>query len=128
MKVVTSSLIIVSIFIFLSCTSSKIKGRALSPNKESYTLSVGEKIYYSSRVHPSTGKRTRVTAKDTSILKPLESKIKSDNPVNKQKRGGDSGKKTFVFEAIKSGQTSINIIESFQGETIKNYTIDIIVK
>ncbi|MCH2223729.1 MAG: hypothetical protein MK066_03090 [Crocinitomicaceae bacterium] len=91
----------------------------LIPFKTKETIQLGQKLKYTGRVHGSVGSGVNVWEENNGVLKLIDSQFQYDHPQVKGMSGGDAGTKTFVFEPIKLGQSTITIQETYRGE-IKN--------
>jgi hypothetical protein len=89
----------------------------LHPLKDNhYTLKVGQKVYYSAKLHASVGIYTEYAINDTDVAKFVSDDITFQNKENANLPGGDEATQTFVFEAIKVGKTTITLREMFRND------------
>ncbi len=110
-----------------SAVSTKEKTIKLTPLQTKYTVAVGQKMEYTASVHGSVGATTKVTT-DESIVKLIDTDFKYNNPSKSDMPGGDSGKRTYTFEALQPGIGSLTIVDSFQGEVQNTYELEITVE
>ncbi len=99
---------------------------ALSPQR--YTFKVGQKASFSTKVHGSVGLWAEHKIEGDETLKLLSEEVKLDNESNAGMPGGDAAQKTFIFEAIKAGNSSIIIYENYRGELSKKASFKITVE
>ena len=107
--------------------SSKEKTIKLTPLQTKYTVAVGQKLEYTASVHGSVGSTTEVTT-DESIITLIDTDFKYNNPSKSKMSGGDSGKRTYTFEATKPGVGYVTIVKSFRGEVENTYKLEITVE
>lgn len=91
-----------------------------------YTIKVGQKIYLSESVHGSVGETASVYASGY-CLKLVDTHFSYNNFKNSDMSGGDAGVKTFIYEAVKIGESEIEVKEMFRGDVRNTNTIKITV-
>ena len=98
-------------------------------NKQSITLRVNEKVSYSYPLHGSVGITAEYYIADENILKYIDTKVKYHHPERMKPgmTGGDSATGTFIFKAIKQGETELIIKHLFRGELEKEVKIKVTV-
>ena len=100
----------------------------LSVLKGKAELKVGQKAYYQTTVHGSVGVAARVNVDNSTILKLVDTHFAYKNAQKAKMSGGDKGTKTFIFEALKSGSTTIIVKDVFRSRVKNTYKITINVK
>jgi hypothetical protein len=106
----------------------KNKKVILSEIKNQYEVNVGQQLTYTASIHGSVGYTCEVYSSDENIVKFIDKKHEYDNPANSNMSGGDAATNTYTFEAIESGETSINVIKYFRGDIENSYELKITVK
>ena len=98
-------------------------------NTQSVTLKVNEKASYNFSLHVSVGITAEYFISDENILKYIDTKIKyyHSERMKPGMTGGDSAKGTFIFKAIKQGETELIIKHLFRGDLEKEIRIKILV-
>jgi len=91
-----------------------------------FTIKVGQKIYLSESVHGSVGETASVDASGY-CLKLVDTHFSYDDHANSHLSGGDAGVKTFIYEAVKVGESEIEVKEMFRGDERNTNTIKITV-
>ena len=82
---------------------------------ETNTFYVGQEAYISLKQHVSVGVKTVAKSNDESIISVDRTRFRYFKPLNKDKKGGDAGERTFIFRAHKAGTTEITIQKIFRG-------------
>ena len=98
-------------------------------NVQSITLKVNEKTTYKFSLHASVGITAEYFISDENILQYIDSKVKYHHPERMKygMTGGDSATGTFIFKAIKKGETELIIKHLFRGDLEKEIRIKITV-
>ena len=98
-------------------------------NKQSIILKINEKASYNFNLHASVGFTAEYYIVDKSILKYINTKIKYHHPERMKPgmTGGDSATGTFIFSAVKQGETELIIKHLYRGELEKEVIIKITV-
>ncbi len=119
----------------VSCTYSQNK--KFKPEKDMIKLSalqgdiklkVGQKAYYQASTHGSVGFTTKVSPGNTSLFKLINTHFVYKDASKAKMSGGDSGTKTFIFEALKPGNTVLMIENSFRGESKSTHKIKVTIE
>jgi hypothetical protein len=99
-------------------------------NEQSITIKINEKVSYDFSLHESVGFTAEYYIKDEGIIKYINTKVKYYHPERMKPgmTGGDSARGTFIFKAIKQGETELVIKHLFRGEVDKIVKIQITVK
>lgn len=90
-------------------------------------LKVGQKAYINMSIHGSVGVNAEVYSNDEEIFKLVDTQFKYDNESKSDMPGGDGGTETYIFEALKEGTTTLQVIEEFRGEVTQESNITIVV-
>lgn len=106
-------------------SNDMIELNALTSQK--YTLKVGQKAFFKTKVHGSVGLGAEHEIEDTSIIQLVSDDIEFDSKENAEMPGGDAAKKQFIFEALKAGKSKITINENYRGDLkkIASFTIEV---
>lgn len=99
----------------------------LIPFKGHETVILGQYVDYTGNVHGSVGIEAEVHYLNDGILKFIGSEVTYKNHESPMPAGGDSGYRSFLFQATEIGETTITIQEIFRGEIRKEFTIVITV-
>lgn len=99
----------------------------ISPLRSNMKVKIREKLTYSGTQHASIGHTVSCFSEDENIIKLINSSVKYDKDQETAGKGGDSATKTFTFEALKKGTTTVVIKELFRGKVQKEYTVNITV-
>lgn len=120
---------------FAHCTFSQNKKfkpkkgmERLSVLRGKAELKVGQKAYYQTTVHGSVGVAARVNVGNYRILKLVDTHFAYKNASKAKMSGGDKGTKTFIFEALKPGSTTVIVKDIFRSRVKNTYKITITVK
>ena len=120
---------------FAQCTPSQDKKfkpegdmKKLSAQKDKEELKIGQKAYYQTSVHGSVGETVEVSVDNPSVLKLVDTHFAYDDARKAKTSGGDAGTKTFVFEALKPGSTTIVAKKLFRDEVKNTHKFTINVK
>lgn len=97
------------------------------PFKAKTKLKIGQKATYSAMEHGSVGHQISVSVLNDGILKSLGSEFVYESEKNKNLSGGDEGTKTYTFEALKAGTTTIEVRKYFRGDLKSTDKITIVV-
>lgn len=118
----------------LNCTqaqSPKTKTQKMK-NLHSYmlsgktlTLKVGQKARLRMSVHGSVGITADVYSNDDDIVKFVETQTKYKDKKHEELDGADEATKTYIFEAVKAGETIIYAEEGFRGDVTSKRPIKI---
>lgn len=97
--------------------------------QKNYVCKVGQKFSYNAPVHASVGIDSEVAIEDATIVKITDAKFEYQNK-NQEKEplaGGDAATKTYTFEALKVGKTTIEIKKNFRGtiESTAKFEIEV---
>ncbi len=95
----------------------------ISPAK-ALKLDIGQEAYFQGREHASIGKQLQVQIQDTTIIKLIAQYEDHDAADWAESAGGDMATKTFVFKALKIGQSKILIREMYRNEIKKETPIN----
>ncbi|HAS45579.1 MAG TPA: hypothetical protein DCS93_34160 [Microscillaceae bacterium] len=91
-------------------------------------LKVGQKAYYQATIHGSVGFMTSVSSASYRIFKLIDTHFAYKDARKARMSGGDKATKTFVFEALKTGNTVLTIKDIFRGKIKATYKINVIVE
>jgi len=100
----------------------------LSPLQGEAKLKIGQKAYYQAVVHGSVGFTTKVSSANERIFKLKDTHFVYKNARKAKMSGGDKGTRTFVFEALKSGNTVLIIKDIFRSEVKATHKINITIE
>ncbi|OJJ14275.1 hypothetical protein BKI52_43100 [marine bacterium AO1-C] len=101
---------------------------ALSPLAGAVKLKVGQKAYYQTTVHGSVGFATRVSSASYRIFKLIDTHFAYKDARKAEMSGGDKGTKTFIFEALKRGNTVLTIKDIFRSQVKATHKIKVTVE
>lgn len=131
MKLFNSFILILALSASACAQSKQFKPekgmKQISTLYSSMEVEVGQTIYYSASVHGSVGIQASCWSEFDSILQLKESHFAYDDPKKAEMPGGDAATKTFIFEALKVGESRVMIKEHFRGELREEFIIEIIV-
>lgn len=86
---------------------------------QKYTLKVGQRAFFKTKVHGSVGLWAEHEIGDESILKLVSNESEFENKARAKMPGGDAAQMTFIFEALQAGKSEVIIKENFRG-TLKD--------
>ena len=110
-------------------TLAQSKGKVtLSKLRSVDTVTVGTTLKYTGNVHHSVGETVEVASQNDSIVAYVDTDFKYNKKyIGRRPSGGDAATRTFYFEAMAPGETTITIEEIFRGELENEYVITIVV-
>jgi predicted secreted protein len=100
----------------------------LNPLKSfDYTLQINQTALLNMSEHASVGSTSEVLIQDETILALVSDEFKYTKEPKEGMTGGDAGSRSYIFKALKTGQTSITAKDIYRGklqsETIFNITV-----
>ncbi|MCX7025472.1 MAG: protease inhibitor I42 family protein [Spirochaetes bacterium] len=117
-----ASVTVISLVLFTACAGGNHDGSRSSTMLELeeqvlVTLRVGQKAACSVGVHGSVGKTAEAETADPDIVRLVDSTIAYLHPENMKPgmTGGDAATRTFVFEALAPGETTITVRMLYRG-------------
>lgn len=117
-------------------TSTEVTHSAAEPNRDYIIddtttvldLDYGNLANYTTDLHPSIGEEVNIHIEDTTLFNITSTEFEYDSKERPIEPGGDSGQKTFHFEALNPGETSMTITKVYRGEVKQEQKISIIVR
>lgn len=94
----------------------------LEPDME---VKVGQKVYYTANTHGSVGVEVKAWSENETIIKLIDTHFAYNDEKSAKMSGGDSGKRTYIFEALQTGKTTVIIEDAYRGEVKNTYNIAI---
>jgi hypothetical protein len=101
-----------------------------TPFDSSISLSLGQQCQYICQHHPSIGLTNDFNIEHNNILQLVDSQIVLVVPIsdNKPRPGGDKGTKTYLFEAIDTGTTTLTINTYEKGNLTRSHAIELTIQ
>jgi hypothetical protein len=97
----------------------------ITPDRDTYELTVGQKIYYAGTVHGSVGIQKECNSADEAVLKLIDKDFKYAKPLVEGETGGDRATETYTFEAASEGKTTVTIEDWYRGDLESTRKINI---
>jgi len=101
---------------------------SVGPFSDALELKTGDVFYSQGRQHGSVGFTYVYKMKNDSVLEFSQKYLAFNNPDRKEMAGGDNSTVTYVFKAIKKGQTQIIFQSMFRGKVENEQVITVTVK
>lgn len=101
---------------------------SVGPFSDALELKTGDVFYSQGRQHGSVGYMYVYEMKNDSVLEFSQKHFVFNNPDRKEMAGGDNATVTYVFKALKKGQTQVIFRSMFRGKVENEQVITVTVK